>query len=52
MLILLSSLSFALMSATVKYLDNITIAQKIFFRNLIGIPIFYYIIKKEKVEKP
>lgn len=49
MLILLSSLSFAFMSATVKYLSNITIAQKIFFRNLIGIPIVYYIIKKERI---
>ncbi|WP_427340301.1 DMT family transporter [Caloranaerobacter sp. DY30410] len=46
-LILLSSLFFALMAATVKSLDNIPVAEKIFFRNLLGIIVSTYIILKK-----
>lgn len=45
-LILLSSLSFALMAATVKFLGDMPIPEKIFFRNLLGATAVFYIIKK------
>ena len=45
-LILLSSLSFALMAATVKFLGDMPIPEKIFFRNLLGAAAVFYIIKK------
>lgn len=47
-LILLSALFFALMAATVKYLDGIPIAEKIFFRNLLGFIVATYLIVKNK----
>lgn len=48
-LILSSSLFFALMAATVKSLNNIPVAEKIFFRNLLGLIVATYIIlKKDK----
>lgn len=47
-LILLSSLFFALMAATVKSLTNIPVAEKIFFRNLLGTFIASYILLKKK----
>jgi len=46
-LILLSALFFALMAATVKFLDNIPTPEKIFFRNLLGIFVAFYMIKKK-----
>lgn len=45
-LILLSALSFALMAATVKFLGDMPIPEKIFFRNLLGAAAVFYIIKK------
>lgn len=45
-LILLSALFFALMAATVKFLKDIPTAEKIFFRNLLGLIIAFYMIKK------
>lgn len=44
--ILLSSLFFALMAATVKFLGDMPTAEKIFFRNLIGIFIALTLVKK------
>lgn len=45
-LILLSALFFALMAATVKFLGDMPIPEKIFFRNLLGAVAVYYMIKK------
>lgn len=47
-LILLSSLFFALMASTVKSLGHIPLAEKIFFRNILGLFIAFYIVKKKK----
>lgn len=47
-LIMLSALFFALMAATVKSLNSIPVAQKIFFRNFIGLLIASYIVVKRK----
>lgn len=47
-LILLSALFFALMSATVKSLDRFPITEKIFFRNLFGLIIATYMLIKNK----
>lgn len=44
--ILLSSLFFALMASTVKFLGDIPTAEKIFFRNLIGIFVAGAIVKR------
>lgn len=44
--ILLSSLFFALMAATVKFLGNMPTAEKIFFRNLVGIVVAFALVKK------
>jgi drug/metabolite transporter (DMT)-like permease len=44
--ILLSSLFFALMAATVKYLGDMPTAEKIFFRNLVGIFVAFTLVKK------
>jgi len=44
--ILLSSLFFALMAATVKFLGDMPTAEKIFFRNLIGIFVAFTLVKK------
>lgn len=44
--ILLSSLFFALMAATVKFLGNMPTAEKIFFRNLVGIVVAFGLVKK------
>ncbi|TDO73010.1 putative membrane protein [Halanaerobium saccharolyticum] len=44
--ILLSSLFFALMAATVKYLGDMPTAEKIFFRNLVGIFVAFSLVKK------
>jgi len=43
---LLSSLFFALMAGTVKFLGEIPLAEKIFFRNLVGMFIAVYMIRK------
>lgn len=48
LLILLSSLCFAVMSASVKAIPHVPIAEKIFFRNLIGTLIIGSIIIKKK----
>lgn len=47
-LILLSALFFALMAATVKSLENIPVAEKIFFRNILGFFIALFIVIKKK----
>ncbi|MTI49250.1 DMT family transporter [Sporosalibacterium faouarense] len=47
-LILLSALFFALMAATVKSLDNIPTAEKIFFRNIFGFIIAFSMVRKKK----
>ncbi len=47
-LILLSSLFFALMASTVKSLDHIPLVEKIFFRNILGFFIAFYVVKKRK----
>lgn len=44
--ILLSSLFFALMAATVKYLGDMPTTEKIFFRNLVGIFVAFGLVKK------
>ena len=46
-LILLSALFFALMAATVKYLGDMPVVEKIFFRNLIGVIAAFYLVKKK-----
>lgn len=46
-MILLSALFFALMAATVKAIPNIPIAEKIFFRNILGFIFSVIIIKKK-----
>ena len=46
-LILLSALFFALMAATVKYLGDMPVVEKIFFRNLFGVIIAFYLVKKK-----
>ncbi len=45
--ILLSSFFFALMAALVKSVPNVPLAQKIFFRNIMGVIIMGFIIKKK-----
>ncbi|WDV44980.1 DMT family transporter [Clostridiaceae bacterium M8S5] len=47
-LILLSALFFALMAATVKSLPNVPMAEKIFFRNILGFAFSLIILKKRK----
>lgn len=47
-LILLSALFFALMAATVKSLSNIPVAEKIFFRNVLGLFVALYMVMKNK----
>ena len=44
--ILLSSLFFALMAATVKFLGDMPTAEKIFFRNLVGVAVAFTLVKK------
>ncbi len=44
--ILMSSLFFALMAAAVKFLGDIPTAEKIFFRNLIGVAAAFVIVKR------
>lgn len=44
--ILLSSFFFALMAAAVKYLGDMPTAEKIFFRNLVGIFVAFSLVKK------
>ncbi|MFP4021468.1 MAG: DMT family transporter [Halanaerobium sp.] len=44
--ILLSSLFFALMAAAVKFLGDMPTAEKIFFRNLVGIFVAFSLVKK------
>jgi len=48
MLILLSALFFALMAASVKFLNRIPVAEKIFFRNLLGLAIASSMLIKNK----
>jgi len=47
-LMLLSSLLFAFMAASVKATGNIPLAEKIFFRNILGFLIALYLVKKNK----
>lgn len=47
-LILLSALFFALMAATVKSLENIPVAEKIFFRNILGFFIALFMVVRNK----
>ncbi|MFN2340681.1 MAG: DMT family transporter [Halanaerobium sp.] len=44
--ILLSSLFFALMAAAVKFLGDMPTAEKIFFRNLVGVFVAFSLVKK------
>ena len=44
--ILLSSLFFALMAASVKFLGDMPTAEKIFFRNLVGVFVAFSLVKK------
>lgn len=44
--ILLSSLFFALMAATVKFLGDMPTAEKIFFRSLVGILVAFSLVRK------
>lgn len=43
---LISALGFTLMSVTVKYLRDIPLFEKVFFRNLVSLIIAFYLIKK------
>lgn len=43
---LISALGFTLMSVTVKYLGDIPLFEKVFFRNLVSLVIAFYFIKK------
>jgi len=47
--ILLSSLFFALMASFVKSVSHIPLAEKIFFRNLVGIFSMFWLIKKNNI---
>lgn len=46
---LISALGFTLMSVTVKYLRDIPLFEKVFFRNLVSLVIAFYLIKKSAV---
>lgn len=46
---LISALGFTLMSVTVKYLKDIPLFEKVFFRNLVSLVIAFYLIKKSAV---
>lgn len=46
---LISALGFTLMSVTVKYLKDIPLFEKVFFRNLVSLIIAFYLIKKSAV---
>lgn len=46
---LISALGFTLMSVTVKYLRDIPLFEKVFFRNLVSLVIAFYLIKKSDV---
>lgn len=50
--ILLSTLSFCLMSATVKYLKHVPVYEKVFYRNLVSLVMALYIIHKSGIRKP
>lgn len=43
---LISTLGFTFMSVTVKYLKDIPLFEKVFFRNLVSLVIAFYLIKK------
>ena len=43
---LISALGFTFMSVTVKYLKDIPLFEKVFFRNLVSLVIAFYLIKK------
>ena len=45
---MISTFSFAIMGAIVKYLNEIPVVEKVFFRNLISLIIAFIIIKKGK----
>ncbi|WP_026894050.1 DMT family transporter [Clostridiisalibacter paucivorans] len=47
-LILLSALFFAMMAATVKALENISVVEKMFFRNLFGLFVASFILFRKK----
>lgn len=46
---LISALGFTLMSVTVKYLKDIPLFEKVFFRNLVSLVIAFYLIKRSAV---
>lgn len=47
--IVLSSLFFALMATTVKFADSYSLAEKVFFRNFIGLLVMTYTIKRQNI---
>ncbi|QEN05822.1 DMT family transporter [Thiospirochaeta perfilievii] len=49
--ILLSTLSFALMSVTIKYIQTIPVFEKVFFRNLVSLFVALFIILKTRPKK-
>ncbi|MBN2897670.1 MAG: DMT family transporter [Clostridia bacterium] len=48
-LIILSSLFFALMATTVKFAEGYSLAEKVFFRNFIGLLVMTYSIYQQKI---
>ncbi|MGL1892386.1 MAG: DMT family transporter [Spirochaetaceae bacterium] len=49
--ILISTLSFTFMSATIKYIQDIPVFEKVFFRNLVSLFIAAYLIAKNRPKK-
>lgn len=48
-LILLSSLFFALMATTVKFASDYSLGEKVFFRNFVGLIVMTYSIKRQNI---
>lgn len=48
-LIILSSFFFALMATTVKFAGNYTLAEKVFFRNFVGLIVMAYTMWRQKI---
>jgi drug/metabolite transporter (DMT)-like permease len=48
-LIILSSLFFALMATTVKFASDYSLGEKVFFRNFVGLIVMTYSILRQKI---
>lgn len=48
-LIILSSLFFALMATTVKFASDYSLGEKVFFRNFVGLLVMTYSMKRQKI---